>query len=120
MIITKLTNQNREIVERRILNDRLLAMKKPPERMNINNPDSKSSLFIAESERFNKDFASYDAQRRIIDKDRKKQMYENFKNSLFDRDKKRWDRMNNDYIKEEDKIKQNREHNLVGRKNQPG
>jgi hypothetical protein len=47
-------------------------------------------------------------------------MYVNFKNSLFDREKKRWDRMDYEYLKQENRIIFNREKNLVGRKNQPG
>ena len=47
-------------------------------------------------------------------------MYENFKNSLFDREKNRWERMDYEYLKEEKKNIINREKNLVGRKNNPG
>jgi hypothetical protein len=47
-------------------------------------------------------------------------MYENFKNSLFDREKNRWQRMDYEYLKEENKIILNKEKNLVGRKNQAG
>ncbi len=77
-------------------------------------------MFISESERFNKDFANFDYHRRMEERERKKMMYENFKNSLFDREKNRWERMDYEYLKEEKKNMINREKNLVGRKNNPG
>ncbi len=46
-------------------------------------------------------------------------MYENFNNALFDREKKRWERMDYEYLKEEKKLQYNREKNLVGKKNNP-
>ena len=52
--------------------------------------------------------------------EKRKRMYENFKNNLFDRERKRWERMDYDYLKEENRIIINKEKNLVGRKNQPG
>jgi hypothetical protein len=119
-LIIKLTNKNREIVERTIINERLLAIRKPSERTTLNNTDPKSSLFIAESERFNKDFASFDNHRRAEDREKRKKMYENVKKSLFDREIKRWQRMDYEYLKEENRIIHNKEINLVGRKNQLG
>lgn len=47
-------------------------------------------------------------------------MYENFKNNLFEREKKRWERMDYEYLKEENRIIINKEKNLVCNKNQPG
>jgi hypothetical protein len=47
-------------------------------------------------------------------------MYENFKNALFDREKKRWDRMDYQYLRDENKIIYNHEKSLLGRKNNPG
>ena len=93
---------------------------KPSERININNPDPNSDLYISEGERFNKDFAAYDYNRRNIEHEKKKEWYQNKKTQLYDRERKRWERMDYEYLREENKIMMNKERNLVGRKNNPG
>ena len=45
---------------------------KPSEKMDINSPDPNSDIYISEGERFNKDFAAYDYNRRNIEHERKK------------------------------------------------
>ena len=47
-------------------------------------------------------------------------MYQNKKNQLYERERKRWERMDYEYLKAENKIMMNKEKNLVGRKNNPG
>ena len=42
------------------------------------------------------------------------------KNLLFERERKRWEKMDYDYVKSENKAILNKEKNLVGRKNNPG
>ena len=93
---------------------------KPSEKININNPDPNSDIYISEGERFNKDFAAYDYNRRNIEHERKKEMYQNKKSQLYERERKRWERMDYEYLKAENKIMMNKERNLVGRKNNPG
>jgi hypothetical protein len=93
---------------------------KPSEKMDINSPDPNSDIYISEGERFNKDFAAYDYNRRNIEHERKKEMYQNKKNQLYERERKRWERMDYKYLKAENKVMMNKEKNLVGRKNNPG
>ena len=93
---------------------------KPSEKMDINSPDPNSDIYISEGERFNKDFAAYDYNRRNIEHERKKEMYQNKKNQLYERERKRWERMDYEYLKAENKVMMNKEKNLVGRKNNPG
>ena len=93
---------------------------KPSEKIDINSPDPNSDIYISEGERFNKDFASYDYNRRNILHERKKEMYQNKKNQLYERERKRWEKMDYEYLKAENKIMMNKERNLVGRKNNPG
>ena len=93
---------------------------KPSEKINLNSPDPNSDIYISEGERFNKDFAAYDYNRRNIEHERKKEMYQNKKNQLYERERKRWERMDYEYLKAENKIMMNKERNLVGRKNNPG
>ena len=93
---------------------------KPSEKININSPDPNSDIYISEGERFNKDFAAYDYNRRNVEHERRKEMYQNKKNQLYERERKRWEKMDYEYLKAENKIMMNKERNLVGRKNNPG
>ena len=102
------------------MQDRIGMFNKPSEKMDINSPDPNSDIYISEGERFNKDFAAYDYNRRNIEHERKKEMYQNKKNQLYERERKRWERMDYEYLKAENKVMINKEKNLVGRKNNPG
>ena len=93
---------------------------KPSEKININSPDPNSDIYISEGERFNKDFAAYDYNRRNIQHERKKEMYQAKKTQLYERERKRWEKMDYEYLKAENRIMMNKEKNLVGRKNNPG
>jgi len=75
---------------------------------------------MGESDRFNKDFAAFDYERRLGEVEKKKQKYENYKNLLFERERRRWENMDLDYVKNENKICINKEKVLVGKKNNPG
>jgi len=116
----RIANRNRDNIEKAYLGDRLGMFNKPSEKAKINEPDPRSPLFISESERFNKDFAIHDYDRRIQDNERRKMRYEISKNILFERERKRWEKMDYDYLKNENKIVTNKEKNMVGRKNNPG
>lgn len=111
---------NRDVVENSYLRNRIGSYNKPAEQALLNNPDPKSSIFLHENERFNKDFALNEYDRRLRENERKKNRYENLKNILFDRERKRWEKMDYDYLKNENKIIMNKEKNIVGRKNNPG
>ncbi len=102
------------------MQDRVGMFNKPSEKININSPDPNSDIYISEGERFNKDFAAYDYNRRNLEHERKKEIYQNRKNILYERERKRWEKMDYEYLKAENKIMMNKERNLVGRKNNPG
>ena len=93
---------------------------KPAEKARINDPDPSSDMYISEGERFNKDFAAYEYERRNKAHERKKEMYQQKKNEIYDRKRTRWERMDYEYLRNENKIMMNKEKNLVGRKNNPG
>ena len=116
----RIANRNRDNIEKAYLGDRLGMFNKPSEKAKINDPDPRSDLYISEAERFNKDFASYEYDRRLQEKERKQMRFESLKNILFERERKRWERMDFDYLKSENKIIINKEKNMVGRKNNPG
>ena len=93
---------------------------KPAEKARINDPDPMSDIYISEGERFNKDFARVEYEKRCRDHIKKKERYQTLQNILFDRERKRWEKMDYDYLKNENKVMMNKEKNLVGRKNNPG
>jgi len=55
-----------------------------------------------------------------LETEKKKAKYENFKNILFERERKRWENMDLDYAKSNNKMFINKEKILVGKKNHPG
>ena len=116
----RIANRNRDNIEKAYLGDRVGMFNKPSEKAKINDPDPNSNIFISEAERFNKDFASIECERRQQFNERKKQKYENFKNILFERERKRWEKMDYEFLKNESKVVVNKEKNMVGRKNNPG
>ena len=116
----QITNRNRDNIEKAYLQDRVGMFNKPSEKINLNSPDPNSDIYISEGERFNKDFAAYDYNRRNQEHERKKEMYQNRKNQLYERERKRWEKMDYEYLRNENKIMMNKERNLVGRKNNPG
>ena len=77
-------------------------------------------MYISEGERFNKDFAAYEYERRNKAHAIKKEIYQQKKNEIYERERTRWERMDYEYLKNENKIMMNKEKNLVGRKNNPG
>ena len=93
---------------------------KPAEKARINDPDPMSDIYISEGERFNKDFARVEYEKRCRDHIKKKERYQTLQNILFDRERKRWEKMDYDYLKNENKVMMNKEKILVGRKNNPG
>jgi hypothetical protein len=116
----RIANRNRDNIEKAYLGDRVGMFNKPSEKARINDPDPRSTLFVSEAERFNKDFAAYDYERRLQASEQKKMKNESFKNVLFDRERKRWERMDYEYMKDENKIVLNKEKHMIGRKNNPG
>ncbi len=118
--LNKIAYKSKDNVEKAYLSDRVVAFNKPSEKAKINEPDPLSSIFVPESDRFNKDFASYEYERRLNESEKKRQKYENFKNVLFERERKRWEQMDLDYARTENKMFINKEKILVGKKNHPG
>lgn len=116
----RIANRNRDNIEKAYLGDRVGMFNKPSEKAKINDPDPRSSLFVSEAERFSKDFSSYDYERRMQEREKKKMRFESLKNILFERERKRWEKMDYEYIKNENKSIINKEKNMVGRKNNPG
>jgi hypothetical protein len=113
-------NPHKEDTEQNYLYNRIESYHKYPQPAVVFNTDPKSSQFIEETERFNKDFSKAEYERRNKENERKKDRYENLKNILFDRERKRWEKMDYEYLKNENKNIMNKERNVVGRKNNAG
>jgi len=60
----RIANRNRDNIEKAYLQDRVGAFNKPAEKARINDPDPSSDMYISEGERFNKDFAAYEYERK--------------------------------------------------------
>jgi hypothetical protein len=77
-------------------------------------------LYINEAERFNKDFALNEYDRRMFENDKKRRRMEQLRNIMFDKEQKRWEKMDFEYMRELNKAMLNKEKNIVGKKNNPG
>ncbi len=77
-------------------------------------------MYINESERFNRDFAVNEYDRRMFEKDKKRRRMEQLRNNIFDIEQTRWEKMDYEYMKETNKVMQNKEKNILGKKNNPG
>ena len=87
----------------------------------INNPEHTSDMYISENDRlFGDNFATADYNRRKMENEKKKEKYKFRQNQLFERERKRWERLDYEYLRKENQSMMNKERNLVGRKNNPG
>lgn len=116
----RISNKNRETIEKAFISDRIGAYNKKSEPLKINDPESFSSLYINESERFNKDFASNEYQRRLEENEKKRKRNEYIRSMMFEKEQNRWEKMEYEYMKEVNKAMLNKEKNILGKKNNPG
>lgn len=87
---------------------------------NINNPEHNSDLYISENERlFGDNFATADYYKRRIESNKKREKLNYLQNQFLAREKRRWERMDYEYLKQENIDMMNKEKNIVGRKNKP-
>ena len=87
---------------------------------NINNPKHDSDMYISENERlFGDNFATADYYKRRIESNKKKDKLNYLHNQFLAREKLRWERMDYEYLKQENIDMMNKEKNIVGRKNKP-
>ena len=87
---------------------------------NINNPEHDSDMYISENERlFGDNFATADYYKRRIESNKKREKLNYLQNQFLAREKRRWERMDYEYLKQENIDMMNKEKNIVGRKNKP-
>ena len=88
---------------------------------NINNPEPNSDFYISETNRLLGDnFSTEEYYRRKAEIEKRKNKYKFRQNNFLERERKRWERLDYDYLKTENRNMMNNERNLVGRKNNPG
>jgi len=85
--------KDRERIEQLRLRERIGTYHKYVDNALVNNPDPKSSHFIDDSERFNKDFASFDRMIREKQYKEKMEAIERKRIEKYERDLKRWEYM---------------------------
>ena len=86
----------------------------------INNPEHTSVMYISENGRlFGDNFTTEDYYKRKMENEKKNEKYKFLQNHSFEKERKRWEKLDNKYLRKENQIKMNKERNLVGRKNNP-
>ena len=87
---------------------------------NINNPEHNSDMYISENDRlFGDNFATADYLKRRVESNKKREKLNYRHNQFLAREKRRWERMDYEYLKQENIDMMNKEKNIVGRKNKP-
>ena len=87
----------------------------------ISNPLPQSDFFISEGDRlFGENFATGEYYRRKAENEKKKERYKVRQNQTMERERRRWERIDYEYLRKENQNMVNKEKNLVGRKNNPG
>ena len=87
----------------------------------ISNPLPQSDFFISEGDRlFGENFATGEYYRRKAENEKKKERYKIRQNQTMERERRRWERIDYEYLRRENQNMVNKEKNLVGRKNNPG
>ena len=119
-LLKQIANKNRETIEKAFISDRIGAYNKKSEPLKLNEPNPNSNLFINEAERFNKDFASNEYERRQYLNEKRRKRNETIREIIFEKEQRRWERMDYEYMKELNKAMLNKEKNIVGKKNNPG
>ena len=87
----------------------------------ISNPLPNSDFFISEGDRlFGENFATGEYYRRKQENEKKKERYKFRQSQTMERERRRWERIDYEYLRKENQNMVNKEKNLVGRKNNPG
>eukprot|EP01016_Furgasonia_blochmanni_P052514 TRINITY_DN8384_c0_g1_i4.p1 TRINITY_DN8384_c0_g1~~TRINITY_DN8384_c0_g1_i4.p1 ORF type:complete len:183 (-),score=47.90 TRINITY_DN8384_c0_g1_i4:237-785(-) len=86
----------------------------------LHNADPQSTLFLAENERFDKDFAVYDKQTRELQKVKREIIEENHRIAQIEREQRKWDTMMSEDDRMANKIDYHREVLLAGKRNTNG
>ena len=87
----------------------------------ISNPLPTSDFYISEGDRlFGDNFATGEYYRRKQENEKKNERYKIRQQEQMERERRRWERIDYEYLRKENQNMVNKEKNLVGRKNNPG
>ena len=112
--------KDKEKIEDYRLKQRIGGYHKYVDNAQVSQPDPISSHFISESERFDKDFASYDKKIREMEHQKKLEVIERKRVEKFERDLKRWKYMDDEEGRENQRLEYMNQHYLTGNKNKGG
>jgi len=112
---------NKELIEKSRINQRVgLEARNIDMRDVLHNSHPQSTLYINENERFDKDFAVHDKQKRAEDKFSKDMMHEKHRLETLDRDAKRWERMEGEEVRAQQKQEYKKQVFTQGKHNMNG
>lgn len=109
--------RDREAIEKQRLKDRVGGFHQYEDFKGVSAPAQQSSLYQADNERFDTDFASEDKRRREAERSRKQQIIGAHRNEIVGREMNRWDRMEQEDAKEAAKIQSMADKWQAGQKN---
>ncbi|CAG9325470.1 unnamed protein product [Blepharisma stoltei] len=82
-------------------------------------PEPKTTMFISEKERFERDFAAEERRRRELENQRKMEAFNKRRENAINREINRWESLNQDYAKSIEKLEIRRSKWKNGQKNNP-
>jgi len=78
----------------------------------INNPEHTSVMYISENGRlFGDNFTTEDYYKRKMENEKKNEKYKFLQNHSFEKERKRWEKLDNKYLRKENQIMMNKERN---------
>lgn len=111
--------RDREAIEKMRLKERSGGYHQYEEFRGISNPETQSTLFISEADRFNKDFATEDKRKREEEQRRRQMKIDKHREEIAQRDLNRWETIESMQKREDDRIAARQARNLQGQKNNP-
>jgi len=101
--------------------EQMLLKNRASSNSGISNPLPQSDFFISEGDRlFGENFATGEYYRRKAENEKRKERYKFLQSQQMERERRRWERIDYEYLRKENQNMVNKEKNLVGRKNNPG
>lgn len=109
--------RDREATEKMRLKERSGGYHQYQEFLGIHKPEQNSNMYIAESERFDKDFAAIEKRRREEEYQRKQQLLSQKREDVIGREISRWKMMETEEEKERRRIEERQASWKAGQKN---
>lgn len=111
--------RDREAIEKMRLKERSGGYHQYEEFRGISNPETQSTLFISEADRFNKDFAAEDKRKREEEQRRRQMKIDKQREETAQRDLNRWETIESVQKRDDDRLAGRQARNQQGQKNNP-